>query len=71
MTEKKAPWRGTLPEDWSAEIDPAVMAGGEWAEEGDAGPGKAVTKEKVGDITVQSMMGRFMHPQHDADWGDD
>lgn len=42
-----------------------------WVEEGDIGVEKARTKATTQDITVESMMGRFMHPEQDAGFGDD
>lgn len=61
------PWRETPLDHWSTEIDPALMAGDEWAEGGaDADPGTEWIDERQG----RAMSGApFMHPTHDTNYG--
>lgn len=71
MVEKNAPWRKTPLDQWSTDTDPAIMADDVWVDKGDIGAEKARTKKTTQDITAESMMGRFMHPQHDVGFGDE
>lgn len=70
MVEKNAPWRKTPLDHWSTDVDPAIMASDEWVGEGDLGEEMA-QKKSPESMAAQSMLGRFMHPQHDAEWGED
>lgn len=66
MAEKNAPWRDTPLDHWSTDIDPAIMVGDEWVQEGDPGVSQAATKDTVEDPSLLAQRGRFMHPQHDV-----
>ncbi len=68
VAENKAPWRKTPLDDWSTDVDPAILAGDEWVDENDPGAVRAATPANTGDITARSMLGRYMHPEHDVSW---
>ncbi len=71
MVENKAPWRKTPLDEWSENVDPSIMVGDEWVDEGDPGVSQAVTEENAEDLMARSMRGRFMHPQHDVSMRDE
>ncbi|MCY0870348.1 MAG: DUF3905 domain-containing protein [Firmicutes bacterium] len=68
MPETNSPWRKTPLDRWSADVDPAIMASDRWVAPGDIGARKAELPDGEEDITKRAMLGRFMHPQHDASW---
>lgn len=69
MVEKNAPWRKAEKEySWSRETDPADLAGDEWVSKGDLGAQDSVAKDDVKESPQQAMLGRFMHPEHDAEY---
>jgi hypothetical protein len=68
MAEERAPWRKTPLDRWSADVDPAIMASDRWVAPGDIGDGKAEKPDGEVDMTKRSMLGRFLHPQHDVSW---
>ncbi len=71
MDEKKLPWLETPLDHWTADIDPSIMAGDDWVNEGDPGNRQAVTEEAVQGPQTNMVAERFMHPQHDVEATDD
>lgn len=63
--DKHAPlWRETPLDHWSKEIDPAMMAGDEWASlSAKQDPGAERIAEEQGGTQIGAQ---FMHPQHDT-----
>jgi len=57
-------------DNWSVDIDPAIMSGDEWVDkENDIG-NKAIENEELKEgIPTQSSI--FMHPTHDVSYGKD
>jgi hypothetical protein len=59
-------WRETPLDHWSADIDPAIMAGDEWA-------GLSASTDPGVQQQVQTegpkMRETFMHPMHDTNYG--
>lgn len=52
---------------WSTDIDPAIMAGDEWASEDPASDPGA---ERIAEHNGLTYMGaQFMHPMHDTNYG--
>ncbi|PWI57919.1 DUF3905 domain-containing protein [Sulfoacidibacillus thermotolerans] len=70
MAEKKAPWRETPLDHWSAEIDPSIMASDIWVDKGDPGAEKAVTEQSLAGAQTNMTVDRFMHPQYDVEGKD-
>lgn len=68
MPDKDAPlWRETPLDHWSRDIDPAMMAGDEWATDH---PGSDPGAERVAEDQGGARMGApFMHPEHDTNYG--
>lgn len=70
LQEINAPWRNTPLDNWSTEIDPAIMSGDQWVDEKDPGwqrrENQALAK---GDTSF--LLAPFMHPTHDATYGND
>lgn len=61
------PWRETPLDHWSREIDPAIMAGDEWASDDPrTDPGAQRIREGRGGTQLGEP---FMHPQHDTTYG--
>jgi len=61
-----APWRNTPLDNWSKDIDPSIMSGGEWVDnEHDFG---TTRRENVDLLTGRRnpVMAPFMHPTHDV-----
>jgi len=56
------PWRETPLDHWSEDIDPALMAGDEWAA-GKRDPGTVRIREQQAGT---KMGAPFMHPTHDT-----
>ncbi|RIV20105.1 DUF3905 domain-containing protein [Alicyclobacillaceae bacterium I2511] len=60
------PWRETPLDHWSREIDPAIMAGDEWAGNGpEVDPGAQRLKQQQGHTRTGEI---FMHPTHDSNY---
>ncbi|MCY0875929.1 MAG: DUF3905 domain-containing protein [Firmicutes bacterium] len=66
MAEKKAPWRDTILEHWSTDVDPSVLSGDQYTEAGDPGEKRAEQEMDADSFTEMAMQGRFQHPQHDT-----
>lgn len=62
--------KNTPLDNWSKEIDPAIMSGDEWVDkENDIG-NKAIENEALeSGLMTQSSI--FMHPTHDVSYGKD
>jgi Protein of unknown function (DUF3905) len=63
----RPPWKETPLDHWSTDIDPAIMAGDEWAsEDPNSDPGAERIAEHYG---LTYMGAQFMHPMHDTNYG--
>lgn len=62
--------KNTPLDNWSVEIDPAIMSGDEWVDiKNDIG-NKAIENEELSEgIVPHSSI--FMHPTHDVSYGKD
>jgi hypothetical protein len=61
------PWRETPLDHWSTDIDPAIMAGDEWAVNRSASdPGSERIAEQQGGTVMKAP---FMHPMYDTTYG--
>lgn len=69
LKEKKAPWRATPLDNWSRDIDPAIMSGDQWVDnQNDPGTVRRENQRLLsGD--VPSPLAPFMHPTHDVTYG--
>jgi len=57
-------------DNWSKNIDPAIMAGDEWVDEEDDYGNKSIENKELNEgIFTQS--GIFMHPTHDVSYKKD
>jgi hypothetical protein len=69
LQEKQAPWRNTPLDNWSTEIDPAVLSGDRWVDN-ERDPGTQRRENQAiarGDTSM--LMAPFMHPMHDVTYG--
>lgn len=66
--DRNAPvWRETPLDHWSKDIDPAMMAGDEWAS---MSPEQDPGAERFKEHQAGTRQGeQFMHPQHDTTYG--
>lgn len=70
---KDAPWRHTALDNWSKDVDPAIMSGDQYVDnDHDLGTTRRENLELMNG-TASPVMAPFMHPQHDASMnnGDD
>ncbi|HEU4962281.1 MAG TPA: DUF3905 domain-containing protein [Bacilli bacterium] len=68
-----APWRNTPLDNWSKDIDPAIMSGDQWVDnDHDLGTTRRENIELMNG-TASPVMAPFMHPTHDVSMnnGDD
>lgn len=66
QNEHVPPWSDTPLDHWSANVDPAIMAGDEWVDNS-ADPGA----EKLKQALQERPPAPFMHPTHDTNYGID
>lgn len=65
--EEIPPWRETPLDHWTTDIDPAIMAGDEWAINNAASdPGSERIAERQGGTDLGAP---FMHPTLDTNYG--
>ncbi|MCF6093854.1 DUF3905 domain-containing protein [Microaerobacter geothermalis] len=69
-TAHPPPKHDTPLDHWSTDVDPAIMAGQHWVDEGeDVGNASDENRDYEEGIIAQS--GIFMHPYHDVSYGRD
>lgn len=66
----EAPFRKTPLETFDEHTDPSILSGDQYASEHDPGATRAIYEKDVKDLQTQSMLGRFMHPEHDTSMRD-
>ncbi|TCP53721.1 uncharacterized protein DUF3905 [Tumebacillus sp. BK434] len=66
-----APWRNTPLDNWSRDVDPAVMSGDKYVDnDHDLGSTRRENLE-LKNGTASPVMAPFMHPTHDASMRND
>ena len=66
-----APWRDTPLDNWSRDIDPAIMSGDQWVDnDHDPGTTRRENLELLNGMR-NPVMAPFMHPTHDTSWGNE
>ncbi|WP_153005041.1 DUF3905 domain-containing protein [Ferroacidibacillus organovorans] len=68
--EPKAPFRDTPLDTFDEHTDPSILSGDQYASDQDPGSTRAIYEKDIEDFQAQTMLGRFMHPEHDTSMRD-